>query len=82
MNSFPEWLKVVLAVAMLALLVWGVSFYLVGKRRGLRNAGNHFKIITALKANPIVRQRVGYLPTSWFLSNIVKREFEAEGTNP
>ena len=36
MNSFTEWLKVVLAVAMLALLAGMDSFYFVADRRAFR----------------------------------------------
>ncbi|MGA2787810.1 MAG: hypothetical protein ABSF60_09815 [Verrucomicrobiota bacterium] len=74
MNSFAEWLKVVLAVAMLALLVQEVFFYLVGKQRGFLNTRNHLEIIMALKANPVADQQTGCLPAGWLLGDGVKRE--------
>jgi hypothetical protein len=54
MNSFTEWLKVVLAVALLALLVPGVFFYLIPDRRALRAFGNLLKTITALSTSLLV----------------------------
>jgi hypothetical protein len=41
MNSFSDWLKVVLAVVVLALLAEGISFHRVQERRVRQNVENH-----------------------------------------
>jgi hypothetical protein len=63
MNSFPDsgWLKVVLAVVVLALLSGSVSFHRVLKRLARQDAESNLKAIAELKA-------------SRFLSSGVKRE--------
>ena len=63
MNSFPDsgWLKVVLAVVVLALLSGSVSFHHVLKRLVRQDVENHLKTIAELKAGQ-------------FLSDGVKRE--------
>ena len=63
MNSFPDsgWLKVVLAVVVLALLSGSVSFHRVLKRLVRRDAESNLKAIAELKAGR-------------FLSDGVKRE--------
>jgi hypothetical protein len=61
MNSFSKWLKVVLAVVVLALLSRNVSFHRVLKRLVRLAVENHPKIFTELKAGQ-------------FLSDSVKRE--------
>jgi hypothetical protein len=61
MNSFPDWLKVVLAVVVLALLTGSVSFHRVLQRLVRQDAESNLKAIAELKA-------------SRFLSNGVKRE--------
>jgi hypothetical protein len=63
MNSFPDsgWLKVVLAVVVLALLSRSVSFHRVLKRLVCQDVENHLKTIAELKAGQ-------------FLSDGVKRE--------
>ena len=50
MNSFPDWLKVVLAVVVLALLSGSVSFHRVLQRLVRRDVENHLKAIAELKA--------------------------------
>jgi hypothetical protein len=61
MNSFPDWLKVVLAVVVLALLAGSVFFHRVRQRLVRQDAESNLKAIAKLKA-------------SRFLSNGVKRE--------
>jgi len=43
MNSFPGWLKVVLAVAVLASLAGGVSFHRVQEQRVRKDAESNLK---------------------------------------
>ena len=50
MNSFPDWLKVVLAVVVLALQAGGVSFHRVQEQRVRKDAESNLKAIAELKA--------------------------------
>ena len=61
MNSFPDWLKVVLAVVVLALLPGSVSFQRVLQRRMRQDAESNLQAIAELTAGR-------------FLSSGVKRE--------
>jgi hypothetical protein len=52
MNSFPDsgWLKVVLAVVVLALLSESVSFHRIQERRVRKDAESNLKAIVEFKA--------------------------------
>jgi len=51
MNSFPDWLKAVLAVVVPALLAEGVSFYRIQKRRVRQDVESDLQSLAELKAN-------------------------------
>ncbi len=51
MNSFPGWLKAVLAVVVLALLTVGFSFYRIQERRVRQDVESNSQSIAKLKAN-------------------------------
>jgi uncharacterized protein HemX len=59
MNSFVGWLKVVLVVAVLALLAGGVSFHRVQGWRGRQAVESNLKAATKFKANQIADWRTG-----------------------
>ena len=58
MKSFPGWLKAVLAVAVLALLAGGVSFYRVQERHVSRDVEANLQSIAELKAKQIAAWRI------------------------
>ena len=61
MNSFPGWLKAVLAVVVLALLAGGFSFYRAQERRVRQDVESDLRSIAELKANQITSWRENHL---------------------
>jgi hypothetical protein len=78
MNSFPNWLKAVLVVAVLALLAGGVTLNRVQEWRVHQDVESGLKTITGLKANPIADRWNGQLRANPFLNEGVAHELRGE----
>jgi PAS domain S-box-containing protein len=77
MNSFPSWLKTVLALAVLALLAGGLLFYHVQEQRVRQDVESNLKVITEFKVNEIVAWRADQLAEG---SELMASLFFVEGT--